>query len=204
MPTPFQSQPPPGTTVAPLADAVRRIEAAESLDAAADVLDRVADVVLVSRRVGSVLRGEPIGHAAHPLLTDFPLGAWTCTSLLDLFGGRRSRPAATGLLSFGVAAAVPTVAAGLAELRAATGQARRVSVVHAAVNGTALTLYSASLVARLRGRHGTAVALGVVGGVAATLGGWFGGHLSLAMKVGTADEGLFRNGGADGAVAPAR
>ena len=157
------------------------------LDAPARGLAAVADRVLASDRACSMLRGESLGHALHPLLTDFPLGAWTSTSLLDLFGGRRARPAATGLLAFGVAAAVPTALAGLAEWQAATGRARRVGVVHAGVNSTALTLYSASLVSRLRGRHTRAVVLGLAGGTVAFVGGYLGGHLSLVLKVGTAD-----------------
>ncbi|PLS74793.1 MAG: (2Fe-2S)-binding protein [Actinobacteria bacterium] len=180
---------PPGSTVAPLAAAVRRIQAPGVLDRPAQVLGRVADVV-VAGRARSVLLGEPLGHALHPVLTDFPLGSWTSTSLLDLFGGRRARPAATGLLAFGIVAAVPTALAGLAEWQQATGPARRVGVVHAGVNTTALVLYSSSLVTRLRGRHTRAVALGLAGGIVATLGGYLGGHLSLVLKVGTADPAL--------------
>lgn len=187
MTTPLQRPGRRGLTPAPLVDAVQRIEAAEALEIPARVLTQLADRVLMSERVRSTLRGEPLGHALHPLLTDFPLGAWMSTSLLDLFAGRRARPAATGLLAFGVVAAVPTALAGLAEWREAAGRARRVGVVHAAVNGTALTLYATSLVARLRGRHRRAVGLGIAGGVVAFVGGYLGGHLSLVLKVGTAD-----------------
>jgi uncharacterized membrane protein len=174
-----------GSTPAPLIAQVDRIENAEVLDGPADVLGRVADSALSSPQARSVLRGEQLGHALHPLLTDFPLGAWMCTSLLDVFGGRRARGAATALLGFGVAAAVPTVLAGLAEWQTTTGAARRVGVVHAAVNGAALALYTSSLTARLSDRHVRGVVLGVAGGVVATVGGYLGGHLSLVLKVGT-------------------
>lgn len=185
-----QSPTPPGSTLRPLAAAIRRMEGAGVLDRPAQALRRVLDAVLASPRARSALRGEPIGHALHPLLTDFPLGAWLSTTLLDLFGGRSARRAATGLLGFGVTAALPTVLTGLAEWREATGPARRVGVVHAAVNSTALGLYSSSLMARLRGRHTTAVVLGVAGGLVATVGGYLGGHLSLVLKVATADPAL--------------
>jgi hypothetical protein len=147
-------------------------------------------VVLVSPRVRSLLRGEQFGHAVQPPLTDFPLGAWTATCLLDLFGGRRARAAATGLLTFGVASALPTAMSGLAEWQPTTGPARRVGVVHAAVNTTALGLYGSSLASRLVGRHRLAVGLALAGGVTATVGGYLGGHLSLVLKVGTADPAL--------------
>ncbi|MDQ5855911.1 MAG: hypothetical protein M3302_06310 [Actinomycetota bacterium] len=151
------ARPPRGSTFGPFAVVVGRIQGADALDRPAEILRRLTDATLSSHRVRSVLRGKPIGHALHPLLTDFPLGAWTSTSLLDLFDGRRARPAATGLLSFGVVTALPTVLSGLAEWRKTTGPARRV---------------------------------GVAGGFVATVGGYLGGHLSLVLKVGTADPAL--------------
>ncbi len=190
MASPFQTAPRHGTTAARLAAGLARIEGSAALDAPVRTLARAGDAVLRSEQLRSVLRGEQIGHALHPVLTDFPLGAWTSTTLLDLFGGRRARPAATGLLAFGLAAAVPTALAGLAEWRETTGPARRVGVVHASVNGAAFTLYAASLAARLRRRRFRAVALAVAGGVVATIGGYLGGHLSLVLKVGTADPDL--------------
>lgn len=96
----------------------------------------------------------------------------------------------SALLGFGVAAAVPTVLAGLVEWQATTGAARRVGVVHAVVNGSALALYTASLAARLSDRHARAVMSSVGRGVVATVGGYLGGHLSLVLKVGTGDRAL--------------
>jgi uncharacterized membrane protein len=188
MPPAFQRSARPRSTPAPLVAQLHRIENAEVLDGPAEVLGRVADSVLSSPQARSVLRGEQLGHALHPLLTDFPLGAWMCTSLLDVFGGRRARGAATALLGFGLAGAVPTVLAGLVEWQATTGAARRVGLVHAVVNGSALALYTSSLRARLSDRHARGVMLGVAGGAVATVGGYLGGHLSLVLKVGTGER----------------
>ena len=170
-----------------LVDLMKTLERTEAIDAGAPVLQPLADAVTRAPAVDAALRGTWLGHALHPMLTDFPLGAWTSTTLLDLFGGPRARPAATGLLAFGLAAAIPTACAGLAEWRGTDGAARRVGIVHAGVNTTALALYSASLVTRLRGRYRAATALGVAGGLTATAGGYVGGHLSLVRKIGTAD-----------------
>lgn len=174
-------------TARPLVRAMLAVERATFLDTPARGLESLAQALLGSPTADAALRGTWLGHAVHPLLTDFPLGAWSSATLLDLFGGRRARPAATGLVAFGVAAAVPTAAAGLAEWRATAGPARRVGVGHAAVNTTALGLYGASLVARLHGHHHRAVLLALAGGVTATAGGYLGGHLSLVRKIGYSD-----------------
>jgi uncharacterized membrane protein len=186
-PSSSQDTPPDALRSPALVRATRAVEASTALDRGAAVLAVAGHAVSRRPRLDAALRGTWLGHAAHPMLTDFPLGAWTSATLLSLFGGRRSRPAATGLLAFGVAAAVPTVATGLAEWNAVQGPGRRVGVVHAVVNSTALTLYAGSLAARLRHRHTSATLLAVAGGMAATAGGYFGGHLSLVRKVGTAD-----------------
>lgn len=174
-------------TPAGLVDAVRRLEGDAGLDRPGELLERIADVVAPEGPRRDILRGSWLGHSLHPLLTDFPLGLWMSASLLDLIGGRRSRPAATRLVAAGVAAAVPTAAAGMAEWLDTEPAARRVGVVHANLNGVALVLYTGSLMARLRGRHGRAVARGIAGGLTAIAGGYLGGHLSLARKVGTRD-----------------
>jgi uncharacterized membrane protein len=171
----------------PFVPVTEYVEGNGSLDTLADRLAPLVKPLVSPPRLRDVLRGRWLGHALHPLLTDFPLGAWTCTSLLDLFGGRRSRPAAEGLLAFGLATAVPTVLAGAAEWTATSGRERRVGVVHAGINTAALSLYTASLISRRRHHHTLAVGLGVAGGITATVGGYFGGHLTLARKVGTAD-----------------
>lgn len=178
---------PAGRTPAAVVELLRRLEGNEGIDPFARRLGKIAAAVVRSDRVDDGLRGTWLGHALHPLLTDFPLGAWMSASLLDLFGGPDARRAAQGLLGFGLVAAVPTAAAGLAEWQATAGAARRVGVVHAGMNSVALLLYTSSWVARRRGSHAAAVRLGVGGGVVATLSGYLGGHLTLVRKIGTAD-----------------
>lgn len=185
----FQAEP-VGRAPAGLVSFLRRLESDRRIDLAASRLVGVANGVVRSPRTADWLRGTWFGHALHPVLTDFPLGAWMSASFLDLFGGDGSREAAQRLIGFGLLATVPTAAAGLAEYQATVGGARRVGAVHASANTVAAALYGASWLARRRGAHTIAVRLGVGGGVVATLSGYLGGHLSLVRKVGTADAGF--------------
>ena len=58
-------------------------------------------------------------------------------------------------------------------------------MVHAAVNGAAVALYLASWAARRGDRHGRGVLLGLAGSSVLGVGGYLGGHLASARKVGS-------------------
>lgn len=160
------------------------IEENTALDGPVRLLERALPTALREGPMREVLGGRWLGHALHPMLTDFPLGAWTSATLLDLVGGKAARPAARRLVGFGILTAVPTALAGASDWTAATRQQRRVGVVHAASNTVGLACYTASWLARRRGKHWRGVALALAGGVAGTVGGFLGGHLSLAQDTG--------------------
>jgi nitrite reductase/ring-hydroxylating ferredoxin subunit/uncharacterized membrane protein len=154
-------------------------------------LDRVSGPVgdavrrtLDRQPLKDLLSGTWLGHPLHPLLTDLPIGFWTSAFTLDLIGGRHSRAAATRLVAWGVLSALPTAASGAADWGDTTGPDRRIGLVHAAANSTALACYAASWWARRRGRHARGVAWGLVGATAATVGGYLGGHLLQTHGVG--------------------
>jgi uncharacterized membrane protein len=174
---------PGGTPV--LVDVTERIEGASALDAPAAVIQRLADVLLADPQRRQLLHGTWLGHAVHPILTDLPIGFWTSTTVLDLIGGKKSRPAATRLLGLGLAAAVPTALTGWAEWGVAEQREQRVGLVHAGANVAALSLYAASFAARRKGAHRRGVVLGLAGSAAATVGGYLGGHMTSARKVST-------------------
>jgi uncharacterized membrane protein len=153
------------------------------LDAATGLAGPFADKLVSSPRRRDLLQGRWLGHAVHPMLTDLPIGFWTSATVLDVLGGKPSRPASTLLVALGIVSAVPTAATGLAEFAPLEQREKRVAVVHAASNTVALSFFTASLSARLRGQHWKGVALGMVGGLAATAGGYLGGHLTSARKV---------------------
>jgi nitrite reductase/ring-hydroxylating ferredoxin subunit/uncharacterized membrane protein len=167
-----------------LTRAVERVSADERLDPLADPSADAVRAALGRQPTKDLLSGVWLGHPLHPMLTDLPIGFWTSAFTLDLVGGRAGRRAATQLLAWGVLSAVPAALSGAADWGDTTGPSRRVGLVHAAANATALACYAGSWWARVRGRHGRGVALGLVGATAATVGGYLGGHLLQSMGVG--------------------
>jgi hypothetical protein len=135
----------------------------------------------------SVLRGEWLGHAVHPVLTDVVIGTWSSASLLDLFGGPSSARSAQRLVGTGLLAVGPTAWTGWAEWSAAGSRDKRVGLVHAATNAVAIGAYAASWLARRRGAHGAGVGLGLAGLTVSGVGAYLGGHLAAARKVGSHD-----------------
>jgi uncharacterized membrane protein len=135
--------------------------------------------------VGNALRGDWLGHALHPVLTDLPLGCWTAAAVLDLTAWRRGRQAAQRLVGVGILLAVPTAASGLAEFATLRDRrSRRVAAVHAAGNIVALGAYVASWRARRRGHQVVGAAASMLGGLLAVGTGYLGGHLSFVRGAG--------------------
>jgi len=163
----------------------QRLESSRALDLPVRLLQHVADAVTADPRRRDALRGMWLGHALHPVLTDLTVGFWTSANVLDLVGGRQSRPATTRLLALGALSAVPTVLTGYAEWAETEQREKRVGVVHAASNALALALFTSSLVARRNDRHTRGVLLALAGSTSASLGGYLGGHLAAVRKVGS-------------------
>lgn len=161
---------------------VRRMERLEALDKVARPLKSTVSRAVRPRVVRNLLSGTNLGHPLHPPLTDLPIGAWMMSALLDAAG-----PAAEGaadlLVTAGVVAAVPTAASGLNDWSDTAGPETRVGLVHAAVNTTALSLYLASLVARIRGRRRSGKVLALAGLGMVSGGAYLGGHLAFVMGV---------------------
>ncbi len=183
-----------------LLDALERDSRA---DAVIDVLTgRVRALPL--GRARDVLHGKPLGHPAHPLLVQVPVGSWMSAAVLDLWPGR-SREAGA-LVGVGLAAAVPAALAGAVDWAELRREQTRVGLVHALANTAALGLYGASLVCRLTGRTGAGRTYGFLGLTAVGVGGMLGGHLAYRQASGAnhaeevphvVSEGWHRVGGVD-------
>ena len=167
----------------PLHALVDAIEHFDRLDGVASAIAKAVGKAVQPRPVRNTLSGTSLGHPLHPVLTDFPIGAWTMATLLDNVGGPASEPAADILVAVGIATAVPTAAAGLNDWSDTQGKSRRVGLVHAVANGSALCLFSSSAVARASGNRTIGKALGLAGFGVLMFGGFLGGHLSFSNAV---------------------
>lgn len=178
----------PALAANPLEGAVRAIEEASELDTAVVGAAPLADR-LSSGPLGDILGGSWLGHAAHPMLTDIPIGCWTSASVLDLVGGKKARPAARLLTGLGVLAVLPTALTGWSDFgRLEDPRDRRVAIVHAGSNGVAAILQARSWWARRRGRHVRGAALGLIANTVATGAGYLGGHLASGRGVDTGER----------------
>ncbi|WP_135470469.1 Rieske 2Fe-2S domain-containing protein [Crenalkalicoccus roseus] len=106
--------------------------------------------------------------------------AWAALGLLR---SRRGAEAADAALKAGAAGAV-AAAAGLADWQYTNGRERRLGLVHALANGTALALTLASIGLRRRGHRAEGRALSAAGWACMALGGYLGGHLVYRRRVG--------------------
>ena len=178
-------------TNSPLNFLVARLESEEALDGPARTVARGVAGVIGTGTAKDVLSGAWLGHAAHPLLTDLPIGTWTSSVLLDWIGGSESRTAADRLLAAGILAAGATVATGWSDWSDAEERdhaVRRAGLVHAAANATATALMTGSYLARKRGARGRGKLLSLVGSASLGAGGWLGGHLSYTLGAGVRDR----------------
>lgn len=161
---------------------IERLERAAPLDAVAARVRPLVDKALANRRVTDALHGVWLGHPLHPVLVQVPVGAWTSAAILDSWpGGRR---AATLLIGVGLAGAVPAAAAGVADWSQQDTQQQRTGLAHAMGNVAALSLYSASLLARGRANHSLGRALAYAGFALAGASATVGGHLAYRQTAG--------------------
>ncbi|SDQ71937.1 Rieske (2Fe-2S) protein [Quadrisphaera sp. DSM 44207] len=156
---------------------------------------RAADVVhaVEPRWLADLLHGSWLGHPLHPLLAQGTVGLWSSAAVLDALrsaglvpSGRQDGvdAASTVLVAAGTAAALPTIAAGWTDYSDLHREQQRIGLVHSSANYTAGALFAASLVARLRGRHGRGRVLGLLGFGVSGLGAALGTHLSYRWAAG--------------------
>jgi hypothetical protein len=169
----------------PLVRGALAVERAQWLDHLVKMVEPVANAVVGSTGRRDLLQGRWLSHSAHPFFVTVPLGVWTGVSALDVFGGSWTRDACRTLTGLGVLVAVPSALTGLAEWSDTNTRDRRTATVHALVNSVGVVLYAGSWLARRRGQHRRGALLAATGYSFVNVGGFFGGHLTEARKVGS-------------------
>jgi nitrite reductase/ring-hydroxylating ferredoxin subunit/uncharacterized membrane protein len=174
--------------------AASRVERAQILDAPSYQLEHgvALTFLLAGRRarpLQDLLHGVWLGHPLHPFLVAIPIGSWGAAALLDGLdatgrGGPGTGQAAQAVVRLGVAGAVASAATGLTDWQHAHDEARRVGLVHGAINSTALALYVWSLADRKRGRASRARITAAAGYAVVLAGGYLGGVLSFRHRLG--------------------
>jgi nitrite reductase/ring-hydroxylating ferredoxin subunit/uncharacterized membrane protein len=155
------------------------------LDTLGDPLQKYVNGLFTSagdggKQLKNFLNGTWLGHPLHPMLTDVPIGAWTCTMMLDTLGavtGTEALEAASDLtLAAGLAAASGAAASGLTDWSDTFGRERKVGLLHGLMMVSSFVVYSCALLARLGGNRRTGVALANLGYGLAAGGAYLGGE----------------------------
>lgn len=180
------------TQQAPTLSSALEGERFDWLDKPAEATQQAAKAVFMAGeaggRVKSWLNGTPLRHRVHPALVLWPIGAWTTAAFLDVLdardGGAGYGKAADAAIAFGVAGALPSAAAGLADWVDLYDHPRRVGTAHALLNSIALGCYATSLALRkANGGRGRARALAGAGLASVLLSGALGGELVYTLGV---------------------
>ncbi|MGW5849122.1 Rieske 2Fe-2S domain-containing protein [Streptomyces sp. NPDC055254] len=161
--------------------AVERVEQSTATDGLVRAVRRAVRAVPLGP-ARDTLHGLPMGHPVHPLLVQVPVGAWLSAAVLDLCPGQDR--ASRTLIALGLAGAAPAAVAGWTDWAELPPEQSRVGLVHAVANIGAVSLYAASLTARLRGRPVKGRLLAVAGLAAVGAGGALGGHLAYRQAAG--------------------
>lgn len=156
-------------------------------------LDATAEVALnqqnpVAQKVRNVLHGTWLGHPLHPLLTDVPLGAWSASTVLDLYefstGDETFSPGADAAVGIGLIGAGAAAVAGMNDWQFTNDKPKRVGALHAILNIGATLCYLGSWFQRRSGQRREGIITGLAGFCLSMAGAYLGGHLVYKEKIG--------------------
>jgi nitrite reductase/ring-hydroxylating ferredoxin subunit/uncharacterized membrane protein len=140
------------------------------------------------RKLFDLLHGTWLGHPLHVVLTDWVIGAWIFAGVLDFMAAvsrrRSAEQAADTLTALGVAGAVPTALAGLADYTTISPRAMTTGATHGLMNVAGLLLNLISLADRKAGRRDRGVFFSSISLGIMTVSAWLGGELSFKYRVG--------------------
>ena len=147
-----------------------------------DVADPIAELIRsLPRELKNLLHGTWLGHPLHPVLTDIPIGAWTAAMVLDAL---QLEDAADAMVGLGLLGAVGSAITGLTDWSETDDRAKKVGVVHAALNIVSTSLYTASYFMRKSGRRQAGVSTSMIAYAIASGAAYLGGHLVFGEQIG--------------------
>jgi len=166
---------------------VRAIEDHPISDGLAEAVQPAVKATLnaIGTPAKDALHGKWLGHPLHPALIAMPIGAWSLAFVCDVVElvNRERSTTADNAITFGVATALVSAVAGLADWSETDGRAKKLGVVHGTMNVVATALYISSLATRKRSRSkGIALSLAAFG--IANASAYLGGHLSFGEQIG--------------------
>jgi nitrite reductase/ring-hydroxylating ferredoxin subunit/uncharacterized membrane protein len=139
--------------------------------------------------VKRLLHGAWLGHPAHPMLTDVPVGAWTVAFVFDaadvIFQRRDLRAGADASIVLGLLAGTVTAWTGWADWQYTSGRTRRTALAHGLLNLGAAGLYVVSIALRQSGARGAGQVVSTLGYGTMIGGAYLGGELVFDRLVGT-------------------
>ena len=143
-------------------------------------------------RLRQALHGDWLHEPLHAVLTDVPVGSWSATVVFDaiavLTGSAALDKAADATLVLGLAAATGAAVTGLndwSEIKSPA--ARRIGMVHAALNIAATAIFLGSALARYKRARNFGRALSSVGFVLVSASAHLGGNLVYEHGIGVAE-----------------
>jgi len=160
------------TFLEPIADSLQKI--------IGQLLEQGGEQAKVAK---DALNGVWFEHPLHPAMTDIPIGAWTCSTMLDLAsaGDERLATAADVLVGVGCAGAVGAAITGLADWQDTYGKERRTGMAHALLNTGALALFLTSFGLRRAGARPIGILASLTGYGLALGASYLGGDLVFRM-----------------------
>jgi nitrite reductase/ring-hydroxylating ferredoxin subunit/uncharacterized membrane protein len=160
------------------------VEQQDWLDSLGDPLQKTinsffSDQGDVGKQIKNFLNGVWLGHPLHPMLTDVPVGAWTCTLMLDTLASVTDNDAletASDItLATGLAAATGAAVTGMTDWTDTYGMERKLGLLHGVTMVSSVLAYTGSLVARLSGSRTAGVVLANTGYALMSAGAYLGG-----------------------------
>ncbi len=154
------------------------------------------------------LNGSWLGHTAHSVMVDVPMGSFTALFVLDalslFFGVEGLETASVIVLAVGYVAGIGAVLTGLTDHKDADDD-RPFVTLHGLIQIVAMTIFTVSLVMRLGNNHDLARWVAIVAYLTISVGAFLGGHIVYKLGYMVNRNAHVRGGRAHGftAVLPA-